>query len=440
MSFCILANQNVFAKEIFIKKGDNLRKRFAEIKENDVVNIASGEYRVGYAEGEEGCSQFYPWDCVLPPIPNGVKIIGDATNPPQLFGVERADYVLSLIGSKNVTLENLDITDHDSCSWWTSPAENLPCARNNLPYGDQADWGLKIIDAENIVIRNVKIHGLAHGGILLGRTKNLTTENLKVIANAFVNIDGDVNGEDSNSGTFKMTNLVVQYAGFGESYPDLKPFGGLGQNAGGYSDGVGMGLQTLPLNIELINPDISYNGSDGWDWLYSNGEQNITVKGGRFSHNAGQQFKSAVPTVLDGVTIEGDCEYLSGTPGGKYIDPCRARGNAISFDYQKLGTKNVIKNSTISGNGDVLILSSGWACDGTEIISSTNNKLIPGIDFWQKDATKFYYASGQTGNGDGPCSNIQFIQDGTVPTPTPTPTPGPIQLKPCECTCPAPGG
>ncbi|WP_457836269.1 hypothetical protein, partial [Staphylococcus aureus] len=56
--------------------------------------------------------------------------------PPQLWGTERAQQVLSLNGSSNVQVSCLEITDHASCA--ENHTGGLACNRDKAPFGQWA--------------------------------------------------------------------------------------------------------------------------------------------------------------------------------------------------------------------------------------------------------------------------------------------------------------
>ncbi len=97
------------------------------ISGGDTLIITNGSYRMGYgAPGADICETDYTWDCHMPPISSGpdaanpTRILGagwdsGCANPPELWGAERAYFILNLIGSSNVEIACLEITGHSGC-------------------------------------------------------------------------------------------------------------------------------------------------------------------------------------------------------------------------------------------------------------------------------------------------------------------------------------
>ncbi|MCR4337675.1 MAG: hypothetical protein NUV91_07725, partial [Candidatus Omnitrophica bacterium] len=133
----------------------------------DTLIISPGSYRMGYdapnQKNPSSCASNYTWDCHMQPIPSGpdanhpTRILGKGwdqgcSNPPQLYGVERAALVINLRGSNNVDLQCLDITDHDSCTSGQVPGR---CNREKFPYGEYADVGVVASDSTNVLLKNL---------------------------------------------------------------------------------------------------------------------------------------------------------------------------------------------------------------------------------------------------------------------------------------------
>jgi hypothetical protein len=107
------------------------------IAPGDTVVIGPGSYQMGYgAPGADTCEQPGTWDCHMPPIPSGpspsqpTRFVGSGwdsgcPSPPELWGTERADWILDLTGSRNVEVACLVVTDHSTCVEGHSGA--IPC-------------------------------------------------------------------------------------------------------------------------------------------------------------------------------------------------------------------------------------------------------------------------------------------------------------------------
>ena len=214
--------------------------------------IGPGSYRMGFgAFGTEACSSENSWDCFMTAIPSGpstfnpTRILGAGWDggcsfPPELWGVERANWIFNLTQSQNVEISCLEITDHSSCvEDHADPA--IRCQRDSYPYGDWAAVGLYAEDSSNVTLKNLNIHGLAHTGIWAGRLSNWTLEKVRLAANGLVGWDGDIDGADSNTGTLTFRQWTVEWNGCAETYPGRSPAGCWNQPAGGYGDGIGTG-------------------------------------------------------------------------------------------------------------------------------------------------------------------------------------------------------
>ncbi len=407
-----------------------------KLQGGDTLIIGLGEYKIGYGAPNTGdtskCYPNWPWDCVMRSIPSGpdparpTRILGkgwdaDCSNPPQLFGVERIWQVLSLQASNNVELQCLDITDHSDCQVFGPK----PCKRDGAPpYGEWAVTGISASDSSNVLIKNVAIHGL-YRGIHAGRIKDWTIEDSQIVNNSFVGWDGDIGAnQSSNSGTMTFNRTKILYSGCGETYPlpgqaglaqGKQPYNCYSQDQGGYGDG--LGTHSTGGYWVFHNVDFSHNVSDGLDLLYHNGNGTITIKRSRFEGNAGNQVKVSADTVIENSLIVGNCGYFKNQPftwKSATFNHCRAAGSSIAAAF-RAGTKVNLLNSTITGNGDVIVLSSGSECTGKETFTSRNNIFLGGIEFNDgKDLSALYYASGRTGNADGPCGSLPMNDDYSI--------------------------
>lgn len=398
----------------------------------DTLIIGPGQYMMGFgAPNTPSCSQYYPWDCRMRPVPSGTasnptRILGKGwdtgcTSKPQIWGTERAATVLDLTSSSNVQVQCLDITDHSSCMD-SGPDSATRCNRETYPYGPWALVGVVASDSANVLFKNVNIHGL-RTGILGGRLSNWTLEKTDIIANSFVGWDGDIGAtSSSNSGTIKFKDSRIMWNGCGETYPGLAPHHCYSQDQGGYGDGIGTNVTGGDWVFDGV--DMTHNTSDGLDLLYHNGQGSVTITRSRFEGNAGNQVKTAANTSIDNSKIIGSCAFFkdksfTSKTGVSYqsvaFNNCRAGGNTIAIDFRS-GMKAAIYNSTITGNGDVLIQTSGSGCAGTEKITSQNNIYIGGLEYntGGSDVADLYYAAGAGGNGDGTCGKVALSTNNDI--------------------------
>ena len=359
----------------------------------DTLIIGPGSYRMGHgAPGADACSSDYPWDCYMPSIPSGpspaapTRILGagggsGCTNKPELWGAERAFTILNLIGSTNVEIGCLELTDHEGCV--ENHSGSIPCERDAYPYGDWCPRGLYAEDAANVYLHDLDIHGLANTGIQAGRLTDWRVENVRVAGNGWAGWDGDIAGDDGNGGTMFFTNFVVEWNGCGESWPAGAPTGCWAQSAGGYGDGLGTGETGGEWVFE--NCDFSHNTSDGLDLLYvRRAGSSILIRNTIAEGNAGNQLKTSGPATIENCIAVGNCGFFDNQPFTYFVDPCRALGNTLSL---ALGTGEVatVAHCTITGEGDCLVLAgfSGTTPDGTERVLLRNNIFLGFADYHQ---------------------------------------------------------
>jgi len=362
------------------------------ISGGDTLIIASGSYRLGYgAPGAENCQDGYPWDCVMPSPPSGpdaahpTRILGkgwDAgcPNPPELWGTERAARLLDLSGVRYVEVACLELTDHATCA--DSHTGGLACNVESFPYGDWASIGLYAVDAANVTLRDLNIHGLADRGVLAGRLTDWTVERLRIAGNGWAGWDGDVEGNDSNSGILVFRHWTVEWNGCVETYPGEEPSGCWAQTAGGYGDGVGTGETGGHWIIE--DSAFLHNTSDGLDLLYTRVPGSlIEIRRTLARDNAGNQIKVNGPTVIENSIAVGNCGYFEGKPFTYHVDNCRAAGNALSLNLRP-GNAVTVTNNTLTSEGDCLVeVNCEGNCTGNESVRMRNNIFLGQTDFLQ---------------------------------------------------------
>jgi hypothetical protein len=380
------------------------------IAAGDTLMISSGEYEMGYgAPGSDVCDSESAYDCHMPPIPGGLdaahptRILGEGWSagcgaPPQLWGSERANYILNLAGSSNVEIACLEITDHSECV--ESQENGLPCERNIPPYGGWAAAGLYAEDSANVHLLDLNIHGLADSGVLAGRLVDWTIDNVRIAANGWAGWDGDIGDDSANSGTLTFHRLRVEWNGCGETYPGGEPTRCWAQSAGGYGDGLGTGA-TGGLWI-FEDSAFLHNTSDGLDLLYARlAGARVEIRRTIAAGNAGNQIKTTGSTVMENVIAVGNCGFFEsqlfayridtdgdGTPDSNSVDPCRAGGDAVAQDLNP-GDRARIVNSTIAGGGNCLVIATcadGKDCAGAEqSVSMVNTIFEGGREFLARD-------------------------------------------------------
>jgi hypothetical protein len=360
------------------------------ISGGDTLIIGSGSYMMGYgAPGADNCDPSYPWDCHMSPIPSGpdpahlTRILGkdwDAgcSDPPELWGTERTDTIINLTNASNVEVACLEITDHSDCVEFHTGG--LACERDTYPFGSWAATGIYAEDSVNVYLHDLNIHGLATAGVRAGRLADWTVEDVRIAGNGWVGWDGDIYGDDSNSGTMLFRRWTVEWNGCGETWPDGEPTGCWAQSAGGYGDGVGTGTTGGHWIIE--DSAFLHNTSDGLDLLYVREEgSSIEIRRTIAKGNAGNQIKTTGPVTIENTVIVGNCGFFEGQPFTYNVDHCRALGTALALDLRP-GNQATVINNTLTSEGDCLVTAEcEGSCDGSELVVVRNNIFQGHPDF-----------------------------------------------------------
>lgn len=385
------------------------------INGGDTLIIASGDYMMGYGAPETSvlCSSAGAFDCFMPPIPSGLdaqhptRILGEGWDSgcnaaPELWGTQRAFFILNLTDTSFVEINCLDVTDHQGCVEFHSG--DLTCERDSYPFGDWASTGLYAEDSQGVNLKNINIHGLASNGVRAGRLTDWTVENLRIAGNGWAGWDGDILGEDSNSGDLIFKNWIVEWNGCGETYPEENPTGCWSQTAGGYGDGVGTGATAGNWIIE--DSSFLYNTSDGLDLLYHSLGGSISLDRVHAEGNAGNQVKlTGEADILNSVLV-GNCAFFEGKSFTYNVDACRALGNTLSIAYTG-GEQVSLYNSSFYGQGDGLVSAGphdGFSCNGSETLIGGNNIFLGDIDYFQPfDITFLFYQEG--------CGSLKYQGD-----------------------------
>jgi hypothetical protein len=224
-----------------------------------------------------------------------------------------------------------------------------------------------------------------------GGLRDWTIKNLRIAGNGWAGWDGDLpNGNDSNSGTIRFENLLIEWNGCGETYPAEQVHNCWGQTAGGYGDGFGTGAT----GGHWIFQDsiFRYNTSDGLDLLYvREAGSKIEISRTQSYGNAGNPIKVNGSAKIENSLILANCGYFNGQSFTYHVDDCRALGNALELSLRKGATVSLF-NSTIAGQGDCLI-SVGCddsSCNGSENLTFQNNIFKGAAEFMGGGDTTCY--------------------------------------------------
>lgn len=398
------------------------------IEGGDTLHIGPGHYRMGLgAPGTEACSRHYPWECHMAAIPSGpapdepTRILGagfesGCDSAPVLWGTERAWMVVNLEGSSQVELACLEITDRESCIEshchnGMCEGEVVACQRSDPPFGDWAPTGISARDSENVLLRDLDIHGMANRGIYAGRLSNWTLERVTIRANGWAGWDGDIGADSANRGTLRFRQVEIAFNGCAERWPEGDIFACWAQGGGGYGDGLGTGATAGHWVFE--DSRIRHNTSDGLDLLYLTDGGRVTIERTRVEGNAGNQIKvSRVSRISDSVII-GNCGHFSDQPNMHDSDHCRALGDAVFVGLSD-GAQTQLVNNVISGQGNCLV-SSGESDRNSRLLLADN--LMIGSDYWHEPGkrTCLFHAASADGVVTWRANTIDQVRDGRCP-------------------------
>ncbi len=372
-----------------------------KIRGGDRLLIAPGSYRMGVGGKNNGWNLFddaQPADAHLPPLPSGPSpdaptILAGAgfdhgcPKKPELWGTRGAGTVIDLSGTSNALVACLEVTDHATCS---GGHPELRCR----PEDDHAITGIfsKGDHGENIVLRDLWIHGLDWAGIM-GHFGSVTLSGVTLSGNGGAGWDGDVKTRGPFSPKVQIDRSVIEWNGCVEDAATHKPaaHGCWGEGEGGYGDGIGTdeqgGSWTITRSI------IRYNTQDGLDLLYlKQPGAKIVIDGVTAYGNSGNQVKLGGEATVTNSVIVANCSFFDGKPFSilkNYFwedakdyhqgDFCRANGDALVVSTLD-GVHSRVWNNTIVGEGDFLI----WGlcqnrdekpCDSSSSVEIVNNVL-----------------------------------------------------------------
>ena len=363
----------------------------ARIAGGDTLIIGAGSYQIGLgAPGADvgRCGASWPYDCYLAKVPSGLsasaktRILGrgydtGCSAAPKLWGTDRVTMVINLQGSSNIELGCVEVTDQSDCIEFHTDT-TIRCKRDAAPYGQWASVGISAKASSNVWMHDVNIHGLANRGLVAGGLTNWTVERVKIKANGWAGWDGDIGTGSSNSGAIVLRNVEIAWNGCGEKWQTGAIHGCWGQQTGGYGDGLGTATTGGQWLIE--DSYFHHNTSDGLDLLYMDGAStsSVTIRRVYAVGNAGNQLKTKGQTLIENSVVVANCAYFNNQFNMTDMDQCRALGNAISIGLIA-GQSTTIRNNTVIGEGDCLILSESGDAASQLIIQ--NNALVGQIDW-----------------------------------------------------------
>lgn len=370
----------------------------ARIAGGDTLLIKRGAYAMGYgAPSSTACNSADRRNCYNVAPPSGsdashrTRILGEGWDKgclraPTLWGTERTNAVLHMQGTSHIEVNCLEVTDHSDCAYDYGLLAGR-CNKTTAPFGEYGISGIYMADGTGVVLRNLNIHGLAHTGLWMGRMTDLLVEDVRIAANAWVGLNGDLGTgiNSSNSGTLTFRRLLIEWNGCLETWPAKKPYGCWAQSLGGYGDGIGFAQTAGDFTFE--DSVFRYNTSDGFDLLYHTDVGSVTVTRSWSEGNAGNAFKWHGNGALTNSVAISNCAFFEGKSftavGGTGVDACRALGNTLAIGPAAGGTVT-IQNNTVLSNGDVTIDASG----GNTSTMLVRNNLFVGFENYNRRLTE----------------------------------------------------
>lgn len=346
----------------------------------DTVVIESGSYRIGCQNStncndasvnvtSSACGPGNPFSCVMGAIPSGVTVIGCTTSGcssqsqfPELWGAGRIFKVLDANGKSNVTIQDVEITDHAQCASGFPSGFDCPSSSTTTL---TAITGIDATASSGLTLIDVNIHGLASNGISAGYISNMTIKGdaagaSKIDFNGGAGINFDA---CNNDGTCGMANgnfvkllgnnptqmMDISWNGCVESV--ASPGTPIGCSSFPYGDGVGATTTSGNWTINYLR--MVHNTSDGLDLLYCTlSGCTIDVRNSFFGGNAGNQLKWAGNSVVYNTIVDGGCDFFSGKSYTLQVDQCRALGHAISLTYQSATHAKFYGDTIVNVKGD----------------------------------------------------------------------------------------
>jgi hypothetical protein len=345
------------------------------VQGGDTIIVRGGPYRMGY-KGPGGNDMWGscpgdPYGCSMPPLPSGTaghptRLLGEnyqrCSKKTQLYGGYALGAIINLVGSKNVDVECLELTDHGQCTRVGAGYPASEGCHSDSPLSDYASKGIVTNnETAGVLLKNLDIHGLTGDGINGAIGGEVTVEAVRIAFNASAGWDfDDGNGTKSSpDAVVHAKYLMVEWNGCNEEYPithKVPVFSCFDQNSGGYGDGVG--TPNTPLNFSCDHCTFRYNTQDGLDLLHTSGSV-ISITNSVSYGNMGQQWKmGAMRSVLfeNNVTVN-NCRRMSaamaGAPDGyhRYLSLfCRASGDGFGLSVNDDGNF-VLRNNSFAGYG-----------------------------------------------------------------------------------------
>lgn len=350
--------------------GSYLYNAFWGIKGGDIVHIGPGAFPVGLNSPDQSkydgtSAAGNPFAAALPDVPGGTAdhpttFIGAGVDKTQVYGTYAAGAIFG-INSPYVTIQDMELTDHEQCARGGSSGVN--CSTNTTLSNFAANGIVTNTKAHDVTLKNLNIHGFTSDGIRGAIGGLFTVDHVRIGFNGGAGWDFDdgAGTQSINNATVNASYLTIEGNGCNEEYPIVHPgFPALncsGQDNAGYGDGVG--TPGTPLNFTCDHCLFRYNTQDGLDLLHVSGST-IKVTNSTSYGNMGQQWKlGAMKSVLFEnntwvhnctrmrAPIAGNSTYFKSPGFGPF---CRAGGDGFGLLVMD-GGSYVIRNNSYAGYG-----------------------------------------------------------------------------------------
>ncbi len=358
------------------------------------ANPSSPDCRIGF-DSATGPGAGYTWcfggngpySCSNPPIPSGTptqhtRILGqnyascstgNVTNNSaltQIFGGFGVSADLNLSGAKNVDIQCLEITQHNSqCILHGSPAYPRYCTTGGSTMDDYNGDGIQTSNTtSNVSLQDVYIHGNTTSGIAGPIGGLITMTRVFVGFNGFAgwNFDDGSDTPDAAGSVINANYVTMEGNGCNEEYPivhtGFPAKSCYDLDSGGFGDSWS-GQDTTLSSFTCNHCSTFYNTKDGFIGPHT-ATTNLLVENSTSYGNMGQQWKwgataNSSTTFINNTTV-GNCDRMNelipgaaqnfnqatGLPGSYLTLFCRASGDVFSF-YSSANSSVLFANNTV---------------------------------------------------------------------------------------------
>lgn len=396
--------------------------------------IIDGDYEIsadaeGAGYGTE-CNPTYSYDCrwKIPAGPDAdhpTRILGKGydtatsyADAPKLTGkggIYRG--VLEFDGADNIEIQYLDITDGEACQGgFDTPS--VECTEGNA--ANNAIWSE---GSDNILLKNINMHGLAARCIMFSGASNWDFENVLCRGAGFAGLDSDSPYQttaDAQSGTMTVNNFEVEYIGCVENLDGtIQSASCVGQGGSywhGYADAFGFTSDSpgTMANWEINNLSCHDVMQDCFDGLHGDGSGYLKIKNSLFYDINGASIKTVNPVTTENTIVIDNCTWayemgMMYTDGSHDSDMliCRADA-AVSIGVVAGGTYKFINSTFFSNHNQIFSFFGSDGCAGSSVY--LRNNIVQGGADAQNDTTHPY--GGFTGTGDNKTDSYYVYSSG----------------------------